>query len=244
MKMNKTDILRNINKNIVHEDGKIDSFDKQLIQLMSGVYDTRYPMVVSDTTKSLSYIEDFSIDNPLIMNVSTVIKLREKYDIGYEFVSNCETYLKESVLAFDSIQHDTSKIILLDEVDDDGYPMIAICRENKTYGREILLNEITSIYDKKNLENLILKSYNENKFFYKNEKTEQYMRSIGCQFPQDVVYALSTSYDKQSFCKSQVEADLAKLNDDKEFDNEQILDEDEERMEFLKKITEQKQERN
>ena len=87
--MNKTDILKNINKNIVHEDGKIDSFDKQLIQLMSGVYDTRYPMVVSDTTKSLSYIEDFSIDNPLIMNVSTVIKLREKHDIGYEFVSNC-----------------------------------------------------------------------------------------------------------------------------------------------------------
>lgn len=70
------------------------------------------------------------------------------------------------------------------------------------------------------------------------------MKSIGFQFPQDVVYALSTSYDKQSFCKSQVEADLAKLNDDKEFDNEQILDEDEERMEFLKKITEQKQERN
>lgn len=34
------------------------------------------------------------------------------------------------------------------------------------------------------------------------------MRSIGFQFPQDVIYALSSSYDKQSFCKSQVERDL------------------------------------
>lgn len=226
--MKRIDILRKINRNVVHEDGTIDSFDKQLIQLLSGVYDTRFPLIVSDNTKSLSYIKDFSIDNPLTINVSTVIKLREKHDIGYEFVSNCEQYLKESVLAFDSIQHDTSKIILLDEVDDDGFPMIAICRENKLYSREILLNEITSIYDKENLENLIIKSYNQNKKFYKNEKTEQYMSSIGFQFPQEVIYALSNSYDRQTFTKSQVERDLLlEVKDDKEgnYDIEEDLDE-------------------
>ena len=58
------------------------------------------------------------------------------------------------------------------------------------------------------------------------------MSSIGFQFPQDVIYALSTSYAKQSFCKSQVEADLARLNDDKEFDNEQVLDKDKMDMEL------------
>ena len=164
------EVLKKINKNIVHKDGTITSFDKQLIQLMSGIYDTRYPLIVADNTLSLNYIEDFAEDNPLVMNVLTVIKLREKHDIGYEFVSNCEFYLKESVLAFDSYQHETSKIILLEEVDDDGFPMIAICRENKSYSRGIMLNEITSIYDKKNLEQMIIKSYQENKTFYKNKK--------------------------------------------------------------------------
>ena len=220
--MTKIDTLRKINKNIVHEDGTITSFDKQLIQLMSGIYDTRYPLIVADSTHSLDYIEDFATDNPLVMNVSTVIKLREKHDIGYEFVSNCEMYLKESVLAFDSYQHDTSKIILLDEVDDEGFPMIAICRENKPYSRGVLLNEITSIYDKKNLENMIIKSYQENNTFYKNEKTERYMNSIGFQFPQDVTYALSNHYTRASFNKSQVEQDLSK---NKSYGSETQLDE-------------------
>lgn len=225
--MTKIETLRKINKNIIHNDGTIDSFDKQLIQLMSGVYDTRFPLVVSDNTKSLSYIENFAIDNPLTMNVSTVIKLREKHDIGYEFVSNCEKYLKDSVLAFDSYQHDTSKVILLNEVDDDGFPMIAVCRENKDSGQGFVINEITSIYEKETLEKMIDKTYELNKFFYKNEKTEQYIESRGLQLSKGAMYALSSSYDKSSFCKSQVEGDLYLLNENIEFDNEQELDKDE-----------------
>lgn len=200
--------LKRINKNIVHEDGTIDSFDKQLIQLMSGIFDTRYPLIISENTNSLDYIEGFTIDSPLTMNVSTVVKLREKHDMGYEFVSNCERYLKESVLAFDSLQFESSKVVLLDELDDDGYPMIAICRENKELGGNLLVNEITSVYDKEKLENLISRTFSLNKMFYKNKKTEQYMKSIGFQFPQGLTYALSTNYNSRSFCKSQVEREL------------------------------------
>lgn len=206
--MTKIETIRKINKNIIHEDGTITSFDKQLIQLMSGTYDTKYPLVVSDSTHSLDYIEDFATDNPLVINVSTVIKLREKHDIGYEFVSNCEAYLKESVLAFDSYQQDTSKIILLNEVDDNGFPMIAICRENKDLGGNLLINEITSIYEKEALENLLNNTYEKNKKFYTNEKTEQYIKSIGLQLSKGLTYALSNSYDSQCFNKSQVEKDL------------------------------------
>lgn len=129
---------------------------------------------------------------------------------GYEFVSNCEMYLKESVLAFDSYQHDTSKIILLDEVDDDGFPMIAICRENKDMGGNLLLNEITSIYEKEKLEQLLNRSYENDKTFYTNKKTEQYVKSRGLQLSKGLTYALSNYYTRASFNKSQVEQDLAK----------------------------------
>ena len=87
--MTKIDTLRKINKNIVHEDGTITSFDKQLIQLMSGIYDTRYPLIVADSTHSLDYIEDFATDNPLVMNVSTVIKLREKHGMSLSVTVKC-----------------------------------------------------------------------------------------------------------------------------------------------------------
>lgn len=208
--MASVETIRKINKNIVHDDGTIDTFDKQLIQLMSGVFDTSFPLVIAEDSVALNYIDEFAIDNPLVMNVTTVIKLKDKHDIGYEFVSNCEEYLKQSVLAFDSLRHDTSKIILLDQSDDDGCPMIAICRENKTYGRGgILLNEITSIYDRNNLISLIIRSYDQDKRFYKNEKTEQYLRSIGSQLPKNVRYALSSKYNKSSFTKSQVEEEIA-----------------------------------
>lgn len=211
-KMKNTELIRKINKEIVHNDGTIDSFDKQLIQLISGVYDTRFPLVISENTNSLNYIEGFSVNNPLVMNVSTVIKLREKHDIGYAFVSNCEKYLEESVLAFDSYQHDTSKIILLEEVDDDGFPMIAICRENKDMGGNFMLNEITSIYEKEKLEQLLNRSYDKNAKFYTNEKTERYIKSIGLQLSKGLTYALSDSYFRNSFNKSQVEQDLNKMN--------------------------------
>lgn len=210
--MKNTELIRKINKEIVHNDGTIDSFDKQLIQLISGVYDTRFPLVISENTNSLNYIEGFSVNNPLVMNVSTVIKLREKHDIGYAFVSNCEKYLEESVLAFDSYQHDTSKIILLEEVDDDGFPMIAICRENKDMGGNFMLNEITSIYEKEKLEQLLNRSYDKNAKFYTNEKTERYIKSIGLQLSKGLTYALSDSYFRNSFNKSQVEQDLNKMN--------------------------------
>lgn len=162
-------------------------------------------MVVSKNSKCLNYITK-NASNPILINVSTVIKIKEKHDIGYAFVSDCEQMIKNSIFAFDSLKHDTSKIIVLDEVDDEDNPIIAVVRLDKKMGRDaIQINEITSIYEKERLSNLIEKTYRENKCFYKN-KTE-HIRSIGFQLPQDVKYALSTEYSRTSFTKSQVEED-------------------------------------
>lgn len=71
------DSIKSINKTIVHEDGKIDSFDKQLINLSGGIFDVRFPLVVSDNTNCLSYISTINESKPLTMMVSTAIKIRE-----------------------------------------------------------------------------------------------------------------------------------------------------------------------
>lgn len=76
--------------------------------------------------------------NPILINVSTVIKIKEKHDIGYAFVSDCEQMIKNSIFAFDSLKHDTSKIIVLDEVDDEDNPIIAVVRLDKKMGRDAI----------------------------------------------------------------------------------------------------------
>lgn len=197
--------IKKINKTIVHEDGRIDSFEKQLINLISGLYDTRFPMIVSENSRCLDFISKNS-SNPLVINVSTVIKIREKHDIGYAFVSECEEMIKNSIFAFDSLNKSTSKILVLNKKDEENNPIIAVIRFNKEMGRNaIKINEITSIYDKQRLSNLIIRSYDAGKMFYKN-KIEQ-LRSIGLQLPQDVKFALSKNYNKTVFSKSQVERD-------------------------------------
>ena len=208
--MNELDKIRRINKSIIKENGTIESFDKQLIELMSGRYDTRFPMVISSNSKCLDYINS-NITNPILINVSTVIKIKEKHDIGYAFVSDSEEMIQNSIFAFDSLSHDTSKIIVLNEVDDENNPIIAVVRFNKKMGRDaILINEITSIYEKERLSNLIEKTYNANKMFYKNKI--EHIRSIGFSLPKDVEYALSENYDRACFTKSQVKRDLSKIS--------------------------------
>lgn len=208
--MNELDKIRRINKSIIKENGTIESFDKQLIELMSGRYDTRFPMVISSNSKCLDYINS-NITNPILINVSTVIKIKEKHDIGYAFVSDSEEMIQNSIFAFDSLSHDTSKIIVLNEVDDENNPIIAVVRFNKKMGRDaILINEITSIYEKERLSNLIEKTYNANKMFYKNKI--EHIRSIGFSLPKDVEYALSENYDRACFTKSQVKRDLSNIS--------------------------------
>lgn len=208
--MNELDKIRRINKSIIKENGTIESFDKQLIELMSGRYDTRFPMVISSNSKCLDYINS-NITNPILINVSTVIKIKEKHDIGYAFVSDSEEMIQNSIFAFDSLSHDTSKIIVLNEVDDENNPIIAVVRFNKKMGRDaILINEITSIYEKERLSNLIEKTYNADKVFYKNKI--EHIRSIGFSLPKDVEYALSENYDRACFTKSQVKRDLSNIS--------------------------------
>lgn len=204
--------IKKINKNVVRDDGSIDSFEQQLIDLSGGVFDTQYPLIVDGNTTCLSYIDGINEDIPLIMNVSTAIKIREKHDIGYAYVSRCTSLLKNSVLAFESIKYKSSKVVVLDDFTDDGNPIVAICRINKQIGC-VYVNEINSIYDRQKFKNYMINAYNANCKFYKNEKTEHYITSHWSQLPDDMIYALCTTNYRHSFTKNQVKEDVQRMLD-------------------------------
>lgn len=197
--------LRRINSDVVHEDGSIDSFDRQLIDLSSGVYNVTNPMVVSPESKSIAFAGGLDESKPIVINVSTVIKLREKHQLGYAFVSRINEMLDKSYLAFDSLVQDTSRIFLLDEVGKiQKNPVIAICRYDKNI-KMIEVNEITSIYERNDFQDFMLRTFEENKTFYCNEKTKASIKShAGLQLPREIIDALSVIDYSGSFNKSQI----------------------------------------
>ncbi len=202
----RTEELRRINGDIVHEDGSIDSFDRQLIDLSSGVYNVTNPMVVSPESKSIAFAGGLDESKPIVINVSTVIKLREKHQLGYAFVSRINEMLEKSYLAFDSLVQDTSRIFLLNESSElQAHPLIAVCRYDKNI-KMIEVNEITSIYEKMDFDKFLLKTYENNKNFYCNEKTKASIKShAGFQLPREIIDALSVVNYSGSFNKSQIE---------------------------------------
>ena len=202
--------LRRINSDIVHEDGSIDSFDRQLIDLSSGLYNVTNPMVVSPESKSIAFAGGVDKSKPIVINVSTVIKLREKHQLGYAFVSRINEMLDKSYLAFDSLVQDTSRIFLLDESSElQTYPLIAVCRYDKNI-KMIEVNEITSIYEKTDFDKFLLKTYENNKNFYCNEKTKASIKShAGFQLPREIIDALSVINYSGSFNKSQIIKEVA-----------------------------------
>ena len=206
----KLDELKKINKTIIHDD-ELDSFDNQLLSLISGTYDANYPFILSDNSECIKYIDSINDDNVLVMNVSTATKIKDKHPESYAFLSKTTDLLNDSILAMDSLTESESKVILLNEMIDNN-PMIATCRLDKKHAAsnpQIYLNEITSIYDKDNFINLIERTWNMNKVFSKNKKIEEYLiKSTWLQLPTDLMFALSNSYDSESFNKSQVEYDL------------------------------------
>ncbi len=197
--------LRRINSDIVHEDGSIDSFDRQLIDLSSGVYNVRNPMIVSPESKSISFAGGVDKSKPIVINVSTVIKLREKHQLGYSFVSRINEMLDKSYLAFDSLVQDTSRIFLLDEVGEiQKKPVIAICRYDKNI-KMIEVHEITSIYERNDFQEFMRRTFEENKTFYCNDKTKASIKShAGLQLPREIIDALSIIDYSGSFNKSQI----------------------------------------
>ena len=214
--MNKVDKIRKINNKIVSKN-KIDSFERQLINLMNGLYDMNYPMIISNNTKCLNYIDEIDENKILIINPYKVIKINNEHEIGSSFIMNIYDMLSTSLFAMDSITQPTSKVIVLDELDErDGSPIIAICRYDAKRGG-FDLNQITSIYGKEKFNSLIINTLNANKKFELNtnypknelkEKIEQLARHTGLQLPNCVAYALSKNYDRTCFTKSQVEKDL------------------------------------
>jgi len=171
------------NKQLLDENGNLKSWEKQLLEYEYGLIDDTFLIVHSDS-KKLAYtgIDDL----PITIKPSVIRKLKIKHNIPVSVLVNADTMLENTLLGVESKDRDDSIVFLLDKFNSDQYPIIAVIRKNQGKGY-LEVNEVASIYDKKNFENYLNNAIEQNKKVWINPDKKREVASRGLQLPLDIL---------------------------------------------------------
>lgn len=171
-----------------------ESYKEQLLRYELKVLDNKNAILINENSEKLKYANINS--NPLVIEPKTIEKIKTKHQLNLEFLIKLDELVQNSIFAFDSIQHDTSKIFVLNEKNNNNQ-IIFIVRENKQE-KHILVNEITSVYDKEKLQNLINITCNQGKNVYINPEKEIEFLSLNFSVPLNRIYNIDEiSYETE-----------------------------------------------
>lgn len=171
------------NKQLLDENGNLKTWEKQLLEYEYGLIDDTFLIVHSDS-KKLAYtgIDDL----PITIKPSVIRKLKIKHNIPVSVLVNADTMLENTLLGVESKDRDDSIVFLLDKFNSDQYPIIAVIRKNQGKGY-LEVNEVASIYDKKNFENYLNNAIEQNKKVWINPDKKREVASRGLQLPLDIL---------------------------------------------------------
>ena len=187
------------NKQLLDENGNLKTWEKQLLEYEYGLIDDTFLIVHSDS-KKLAYtgIDDL----PITIKPSVIRKLKIKHNIPVSVLVNADTMLENTLLGVESKDRDDSIVFLLDKFNSEQYPIIAVIRKNQGKGY-LEVNEVASIYDKKNFENYLNNAITQNKKVWINPDKKREVASRGLQLPLDILSPYT--YDIPSVVHNQVE---------------------------------------
>ena len=187
------------NKQLLDENGNLKTWEKQLLEYEYGLIDDTFLVVHSDS-KKLAYtgIDDL----PITIKPSVIRKLKIKHNIPVSVLVNADAMLENTLLGVESKDRDDSIVFLLDKFNSEQYPIIAVIRKNQGKGY-LEVNEVASIYDKKNFENYLNNAIEQNKKVWINPDKKREVASRGLQLPLDILSPYT--YDIPSVVHNQVE---------------------------------------
>ena len=136
-------------------------------------------------------------DLPVLMTQRTMRKIQHEHDLGLDFVAGIPQMLREHPLALESIAEMDALVVVLDAVDKSGNDVICalhlnLDKGNKTQNVEV--NEIASVYGKRNLGWLIENTARAERAIYVNGRTREWLRRTGVPFPQRMPSSLIDEY--------------------------------------------------
>lgn len=206
--MNKTEYLKKINNKLVDKDGRLISFEKQIIKAISGSLESNDPLILQENSKCFSFVPKINQELAITMRLDTFAKLATTHEISLDNISEITNLIENCCFAMDSRTKDGSVVIITNKLKEEtNSPYLIVCRYDKKIGT-YNVNEITSMYEKEKFVQLLNETWNDDLFFYKNKKIESFASPIRLQLPENLSSALSDTYNRKIFNKSQVEKDI------------------------------------
>ena len=185
--------LRKIAKSIVSEDGTVKPFDEQLRKWGYGEisqYDVLVVMPSSDNIPN-------SKNMPVIIKQANVRKIRDSHEISLTELEKLPKWIDEHVLALDSISptSDNAIVLVTPAIDINKHPIIIALQMEKTK-QTLIVHEVASVHGRKNLANLITRTHKAGLNLYPNEKTSEWLKQSGIQFPAGLASHLQEQCSK------------------------------------------------
>lgn len=110
--------------------------------------------------------------------------------------------LQNNTLIMESMTQPNALIVFTDKKDSNGNDII-IALHLDSVMESIIVHDVKSMYGKQSLEKFIHKLNSNGCNFYVNNKTEQWVKSLGLRLPVEITNALSTYNDSLVKAKSQ-----------------------------------------
>ena len=147
-------------------------------------------------------------DLPIVMKQSIIKKISVDHELSLGELKQLPNWLHEYPLALEPLSDIDSPLLIADAKDLHGNDILIALHLEKEY-RQIQINEISSIYGKKNLAYLIENTFAAGKNIYVNERTGNWLQHSGLPLPERIVnhlsdeivalnYDFSNSKDKQN----------------------------------------------
>lgn len=182
--MSNDEIIEKIAPNSLDEEGKLKSWETQLLDYEYNIRNAREPLVVNNNSKKLLF--SGIDDRPILINTSTIEKIKKVHNLDLKFLINLKGVINNPLFAIDSIQHSDSKLYVTNKKNKEGLPIIFVIRKDKNIAETYKVNEIASVYDKKNLQNLINKTIENGGKIYLNPTKTKELGEMGFNFEEKI----------------------------------------------------------
>ena len=196
--MSNDEIIEKIAPNSLDEEGKLKSWETQLLDYEYNIRNAREPLVINNNSKKLLF--SGIDDKPILINTSTIEKIKKVHNLDLKFLINLKGLINNPLFAIDSIQHSDSKLYVTNKKNKEGLPIIFVIRKDKNIAETYKVNEIASVYDKKNLQNLINKTIEDGGKIYLNPTKTKELEEMGFNF-EEKIKKIEKKENKNSWSK-------------------------------------------
>lgn len=195
--------LRGLAPHIISKDGSIMPFEDQVESFAFGELPSGDMLVVAGDAAEAGIPEAGNL--PILMKQKVVRKVQADHSISLGELKKVPDWLRNHPLALESITETNALVVIADALDVHRNHIIVALHLEKDH-RQAIVNEIASIYGKRDLEYLIENTDALGKAVFLNERTGDWIRRTGLPLPERIANRLHNDYTSPSGHPQQTEA--------------------------------------